>query len=94
MKTKVMAKLLLVGTFIVIAGYGLRGHELLIALVLSFLFLTVLAKVVFAMVARRRGGFPPRRGGSGPAGKPVPRPPTARPPALSASAQVGHGPTA
>jgi len=93
MKTKFMAKLLLVGTFIVVVGYGLRGHELLIALVMSFLFLTVMAKVVFAMVARRRGGFPPRRGGSGPAGKPVPRPPTVSPPALSASAQVSHGPT-
>ena len=93
MKTKFTVKLILVGTFIVVVGYGLRGHDLLTALVLSLLFLTVVAKVIFAIVTRRRGGLPPSRGGSG-SGRPVPSPPVGRPPVLAAAAQVPHEPTA
>ena len=89
-----MAKLLLVGTFIVVVSYGLRGHDILTGLVLSVLFLTLVAKVIFAIVARRRGGLPPGRGGgSGHSGKPVPTTPGGRPPSLSAAAQIRHEPT-
>ncbi len=94
MKTKFTAKLLLVGTFIVLVGYGLRGHDILTGIVLSLLFLMVMAKVIFAIMARRRGGFPPGSLGPGPTGKPVPRIPVGGPPALSAAASVSHEPTA
>jgi len=87
MKTRFAAKLLLVGTFIVVLGYGLRGHDILTAIFVTALFLTTAAKIAFALFARRSRRLPPGRGGVGGAGGTVPRSPVGRPPSLAASAE-------
>jgi hypothetical protein len=49
------------------------------AVALVFLFLLVAFKITFALIAHRRGGFPPRNGGSDSSGRSELRPPGGRP---------------
>ena len=79
------------GVFIVVVTYGLRGHDILTALFITLLFLTVVAKVIGAVLAHRSHRRPPGRGGSGPAGRTFPRPPAGRPPVLVAAEQKPIG---
>ena len=90
MKTRMALKLTVLGVSIVAASYWLRGHDILTGLALSLLFLLVVFKVAFALVARRRGGWPSNSGGTDSADRPEPRPPGGRPPALSAAEEVRH----
>lgn len=84
MKLLMTAKLVLLGALFTITGVLLKGHDLLKGLALSLLLLLVAAKIAFAIIVRRRGSSP-MDGGSGLTGKPVPRDPTRRPPAISAA---------
>ena len=70
-----------------------RSSDAFTGLALLVVFLCALAKVVFAIVFRT-GNEPPSSGGGGPRPPlaPVPRPPSGRPPALSAAAKVEHQP--
>jgi len=82
-------KLVVMGGLIVAVGRLLHGHDILTGIALVLLFLWAVAKVIAAIVVRRRGEPPSGGdGGSWPAGEPVPRPPGGRPPALSAAAEV------
>ena len=91
MKIQMIIKLVVTGGLIVAVGQLLRGHDVLTGIALGLLFLWVMAKVIAAIVVRRRGGSPSGGdGGSWPAGERVPRPPGGRPPALSASAAEGR----
>jgi hypothetical protein len=94
MKTRMELKLTVVGAVIVAAGSWLRGHDILTAFALSLLFLAVIFKMAFALVARRNGGWPPSSGGADSAGRPELRPPGVRPPVLSAAEAVRHEPAA
>ena len=81
-------KLLCLGTIITVIGICLRGHDLLTGVALWALALLVVLKIFFALRTRRGGGFPPGGGGGDLGGKPVPRPPGGRPPALAAEAEI------
>ena len=94
MKTRMALKLTVVGAVIVAAGSWLRGHDILIGFALSLLFLTVVFKMAFALVARRSVGWPPSSGGADSAGRPELRPTGGRPPVLSAAEAVRHEPAA
>ena len=87
MKLQMIINLVLLGALIVAVGQLLRGHDVLTGTALVLLFLWAVAKVIAAIVVRRKGE-PPSGGGTWPAGEPVPRPPGGRPPALSAAAEV------
>ena len=67
-------KLVFLGALIVAVGQLLRGHDVLTGIALVLLFLWAVARVIAAIVVRRRGE-PPSGGGSWPSGEPVPRPP-------------------
>jgi hypothetical protein len=82
MNRLMILKLLLLGSLITIVGALLKGHDLLTGVALSLLLVLVALKITFAILARRRGSSPNDED-SGMAGKPVPRPPGRRPPALS-----------
>ena len=89
MKPQMIIKLVVMGGLIVALGQLLRGHDVLTGIALVLLFLVAVAKVIAAIVVRRRGGLPGGGdSGSWPAGERVPRPPGGRPPALSAAAEV------
>ena len=75
----------------VAAACLLRGHDVLTGVGLVLLFLMVVFKTAFALIARRRGGRPPRNGGADSADRPVSRPPGGRPPVLSAAEEVPKG---
>ena len=90
MKTRMALKLIVLGGAIVAAAYCLRGHDILAGVALLFLFLLVVFKLAFALIARRRGGWPPSSGGADSADKPESRPPRGRPPVLSAAEEVRH----
>ena len=92
MTTKTAIKLIVLGSLIVAATYWLRGHDVLTGLALSLLFLVVVFKMAFALIARRRGSRPPSGGGADSAGRPESRPPGSRPPVLSAAEAVRHDP--
>jgi hypothetical protein len=81
-------KLLCLGTVITVIGICLRGHDILTGVALYALALLVMLKILFALRARRGGGFGPGGGGGDLGGKPVPRPPGGRPPALAAEAEI------
>ena len=87
MKLQMIIKLVVMGGLIVAVGRLLHGHDILTGIALVLLFLWAVAKVIAAIVVRRKGE-PPSGGGSWPAGEPVPRPPGGRPPALLAAAEV------
>jgi hypothetical protein len=82
MNPKVLVKLIVAGGAILAAGVLLRGHDILIAIILSLALLLVLTKVIFAVVLHRKSGH---RGFGGaapplaPALVPAPRPPGAPP---------------
>ena len=76
-------KLLCLGTLITVIFISLRGHDILTGLALWTLALLVILKIVFALRARRGGGFPPGGEGGDLGGKPIPRPPGGRPPAMA-----------
>jgi hypothetical protein len=89
MKPQMIIKLVAMGGLIVVVGRLLHGHDILTGIALVLLFLVAVAKVISAIVVRRRGEPPSGGdGGSWPAGAPVPRPPGGRPSALSAAAEV------
>jgi len=89
MKLQMIIKLVVLGGLMVAVGRLLHGHDVLTGIALVLLFLWVVAKVISAIVVRRRGEPPSGGdGGSWPSGEPVPRPPGGRPPALSAAAEV------
>jgi len=91
MKTKIAVKLVLLGSLIVAVAYWLRGHDILNGAALLFLFVAVLAKVVFAIISRPGSDLPPGGGGGPrPPNAPVPRPPGGRPPSLAAAADARH----
>ena len=90
MKAKIAAKFITAALLIATVGWWLRGHEMLTVWVLSLLFLTVIAKLTGALVARRRGGFPPGGSGPEPAGNAVPRVPIGGPPTLAAEADMTY----
>ena len=94
MQKRMALKLTVVGAVIVAAGSYLRGHDILTAFALSILFLAVIFKMAFALVARRKGGWPPINGGAASAGRPELRPIGGRPPVLSAAEAVRHEPAA
>jgi len=87
MNVKIATKIILTGVLIVAVAYWLRGHDLLTGLAVLVLFLIVIAKVVCAIVSRR-GGSSSGSGGPGSAGRPVPRRPVGRPPALKEAHEV------
>ena len=83
-------KLIVLGGAIVAVARWLRGHDILTGLALSLLFLVVVFKIAFAVMARRRGGWNPGGGGADSADRPESRPPGGRPPVLSATEEVRH----
>ena len=87
MKTLMTIKLVFLGALIVAVFYLLRGHDALTGLALVLLFLFAVAKILFAIICRRRGS-PPDGGGGGSLGKPMKRPPTGRPPELTAAKAI------
>jgi hypothetical protein len=87
MKILEALKLLCLGVVITVLGVCLRGHDILTGVALSVLALLVMLKILFALRARRGGGSWPGGGGGDLGGKPVPRPPGSRPPALAAEAE-------
>jgi hypothetical protein len=89
MKTRMAVKITALGVLIVAASYWLRGHEILTGLALSLLFLLVVFKMAFAVMARRHGGWNPD-GGADSADRPESRPPGGRPPVLSATEEIRH----
>ncbi len=64
MKTRIAIKLTATGILILAVAYLLRGHEILTGTALLLLFALVVAKLVFALIARP-GGRPPSAGGGG-----------------------------
>ena len=64
MKTRIAIKLTATGILILAVAYLLRGHEILTGTALLLLFALVVAKLVFALIARP-GGRPPSAGGVG-----------------------------
>ena len=69
MKTKRVAKFLLVGSLIVAVAYWLRENDILTGLALLLLFVLVIGKVAFAFLSRR-GWSPPSSGSSEPPDSP------------------------
>src|SRR3974390_2365264 len=63
MNLKMAIKLIVLGLMIVVVGNLLHGHDILTAVALALLFLLVALKITFALIAQRRGGFPPANGG-------------------------------
>jgi hypothetical protein len=92
MKLKMAIKLAVLALIIIAAGYLLHGHDILTAVALVLLFLLVAFKITFALIARHRGGFPPRSEGPDSSDRPEPRPPGGRPPSFSAAEQIKHEP--
>jgi hypothetical protein len=90
MKTRMALKLIVVGDAIVAVACWLRGHDVLTGVALALLFLVVVFKMAFAVIARRGGGRPPGSGGADLADRPESRPPGGRPPVLSAAEEVRH----
>jgi hypothetical protein len=86
MKTRMLIKLILTGTAIVLAGHWLKGHDLLTDIALTALFLLVSAKLIFAFIHRR--GFGSGDGPAYPPYAPIPVPPARpKPPELSATSR-------
>jgi len=89
MNAKMVIKLTLLGALIVTVFSCLRGHDILTGLALLLLFLIAVATVVSAIISHR-GGSSSCGGSSGSAGRPVPRPPGGKPPALMEAKEVSH----
>ena len=89
MNARMIIKQAALAGLIVLVGLWLRGHDVLTAVALLVLVAVVAIKVAYAIRFRRRTD-PPSGLGSGdwPAGSPVPRPPSGRPPELSAVAEI------